>query len=545
MSLNLPFKNINEFFLQEIIQDGPHTVIFRGYQKNLKRNVLIKLLKPHSSKELKERFNREARVYAKLNHPHIVSVFALGEIQNYMYIILEFVHGCSLKTLLEKGTLPHSILWDIGYHILDALKHSSGKKVVHRDIKPANIMIDIEGKIKVTDFGLALISDEPNITKQQALIGTPAYMSPEQISGAKIDISSDIFSFGSMLYEMIYQEQAFGKDSFSASINSILNDIPARLDEQNGLPAGLKAFLAKCLQKDKNERWASIDEALNAWQKLKNDLKSAEKKEDLKSLVEECSSKTFPDLADSKIFQSKNPVKIWTVSATIFFLFLFVIVFFPQEEKLPEQVPQGKNVLQQADDYDELKADSVANSVKKSEIKKPARLQKETTIINTPVVEENTDTLKMISTEPAVLEFDIIPWAMVYINDSLIDSHLVKQSINISAAQYTLLMKHPKFPAEKKTINLNPGEKKVIHWSFWEKTGFLDLQVRPWAEVYINNEYFDTTPFKKPLQLPVGTQVLELRHPALQDYKELITIIQSDTLVIKKNLTTQGGIIFE
>ena len=545
MSLNLPFKNINEFFLQEIIQDGPYTIIFRGYQKNLRRNVLIKLLKPHSSQELKERFNREARIYAKLNHPNIVSVYALGDIQDYRYIILEFVHGCSLRTLLEKKSLPHSILWDIGYYILDALKHSSEKKVVHRDIKPANIMIDTDGKVKVADFGLALISDEPNITKQQALIGTPAYMSPEQITGGNIDIRSDIFSFGSLLYEMIYNEQAFGRESFSASINSILNDKPAKLVLEDDYVPDLKVFLIKCLYKDKSERWASIEEALNAWQNLKKDLKSDKSDEKLTSLVKDFINETNSGLADSKIFKSKNPLrKTWFTGTVIVLLFLFIIIFFTDKNNIPENRLPDENIVEDVNNKTETKPDSILNTVKQTDGIKNKPVQEKQNII-IPLKNENRDSLLSLNNQPAILELDIIPWAKVHINDSLIDTHLVKQDIYLKAAQYMLIMEHPKFAAEARKLDLNPGEKILIQWSFWEKTGFLDLQVRPWAEVFINDEYFDTTPFKKPLQLPVGTQVLELRHPALENYKEIITIIQSDTLILKKNLAAQGGIIFE
>jgi len=545
MSLNLPFKNINEFYLQDIIQDGPYTVILRGYQKNLRRNVLIKLLKPHSNKELKERFNREARVYAKLNHTNIVSVYALGEIQNYMYIILEFVHGCSLKPLLEKKTLSQAIIWDVGNGILDALKHSSEKKVVHRDIKPANIMIDGDGKVKVADFGLALISDEPQITKQQALIGTPAYMSPEQITGGEIDIRSDIFSFGSLLYEMIYQQQAFGRESYSESINSILSDIPAKLAEDD-IPEKFKSFLIKCLQKDKDGRWASIDEALNEWQNFKNDLKSDETVDSLKLLVKDFSSETNSDSGDSRIFRTISSVKkAWLSVVIIPVLISFVIIFFPENKNIPALKAPVKNIVLGANDSIKLQPDSSVDVLRESMGEKIIQVLKKEEIITAPVKNENSDSMAINDLEPATLEVDIVPWARVHINDSLIDTHLVRQNVSLKAARYTLVMEHPKFTAETRTLDLNPGEKKTIHWSFWDKTGFLDLQVRPWADVYINNEYFDTTPFTKLLQLPVGTQVLELHHPALENYKEIITIIQSDTLVIKKNLDTQGSIIFE
>jgi len=551
MSFNLPFKSINEFSLHEVIQDGPYTIIVRGYQKNLKRDVLVKLLKPHSSAELKDRFDREARVYAKLNHPNIVSVYALGEIKNYLYIILEFIDGCSLKTMLENKSIPQNSVWDIAYYILDALKHASTKKVVHRDIKPANIMIDSDGNVKVTDFGLALISDEPNITKQQALIGTPAYMSPEQITGDVPDIRSDIFSFGSLLYEMIYRKQAFGHDNFSASINSILNDRPEMLDKKTDIPQDLSTFLEKCLQKDRDKRWNSIEEVLNAWQNLKGVLKSVDPGQNIKSLVLDLRTKTRQSEAETKILASVKFFKISRLLPVIaVLLILLVILFFPKETKIPQQESLPPDTIKVAEksiavDNDSLLTEQLTGQTDNKNVAVNNRLK--TAKSTATAKDESADTFitKKPVVEKAILQLDIVPWAKVYLDDSLIDTHLVKMDFELQAARYTIRMEHPRFETEIQVVDLTPGEKKNVHWSFWEKTGFLDVQVRPWAEVYINNEYFDTTPFKKPLQLPAGTQVLELRHPALASYKELITIVANDTLVIKKNMNDKNGTVFE
>ena len=256
--MRLPFSHIDDIRLDALIHESPYTLVVIGYQARLERRVLVKLLKPHTrhQEEMIRRFQKEARVCANLRHPHIVSVHDLGEEGEYHYIVQEFVDGINLRELVrEAGPLdPHrvrAILDDV----LDALAHAHEQGVIHRDIKPANILVDRSGRVKVADFGLARIRHGPEMTHQDALVGSPAYMSPEQITGETMDGRSDLFAVGCTAYELLTGRQAFPGDDVPTCLHKVLNDDPEPLAlARPGLPEEWTAFLNRLMAKRADDR---------------------------------------------------------------------------------------------------------------------------------------------------------------------------------------------------------------------------------------------------------------------------------------------------
>ncbi len=548
MPFNLPFSSIKEFSIVDLIHEGPYTLVYRGYQTSLKRDVLIKLLKPSGSSDLKKRFEREARVYARLNHPNIVSVFDFGEQEKFLYIILEYVHGTSLKSLLEKSpNLPEDIILKIGTAVLSALEHASQKKVVHRDIKPGNILIDSDGRVKVADFGLALIGDEPNLTQQQAMIGTPAYMAPEQITGDQIDQRSDLFSFGATLYELLFGEQAFGSDNYSTCINNILNETPKKIREQNSkISAGLFTFMERCLQKQKAQRFETVSAALAQWQKIY--VGQVSPANFLAAIVKENSPSEI--LAKPVINSEKpkgNVLKRWFLFSVLL-IFILVGWWFVSINREARPVKKtGQDVLQEEQTESDGKLSEPVLEKPDTSRSEPKPAKKEVgQELKTNRNEEKITPIKKEEKEApplAMAKMDLVvtPWAAVYLDEALIDSHLTNKQIDLSAGTHILTFKHPRFSPESQTINFKPSELTQVQWSFWAKTGFLNLEVRPWAHVYINDEFYDTTPINKPIRIPAGQKVLELRHPSMRSHREIIEIKAGDTLNLKIALKIKSG----
>ena len=214
----LPFTFVGEFRLDAVIQDGPYSMAVRGFQPNLKRSVFIKLLKPHIQHQQQwiTRFRRESQICADLKSPHIVDVYTVGEQDGFHYLVMEYVDGQSLAGMLEKqGYLPVAEALDITRQIVLALKTAHTHGIIHRDLKPGNILIDETGIAKLTDFGMAYLGEEPSITQQNSIIGTPAYMAPEQITGEAITPATDFFSLGATLYEMLTGIKPFGGENYS------------------------------------------------------------------------------------------------------------------------------------------------------------------------------------------------------------------------------------------------------------------------------------------------------------------------------------------
>jgi serine/threonine-protein kinase len=245
--------------------------VYRARDTRLDRTVAIKVLPAsHAADvEFRNRFEREARAIAALNHPHICTVHDVGRHDATDYLVMELVDGETLATKLEKGPLPLDDALRYAVQIADALSQAHRAGIVHRDLKPANVMVTKTG-VKLLDFGLAkstvatlagqglsaLPTTPANVTMQGTMLGTLQYMAPEQVEGGEADARSDIFAFGAVLYEMITGQRAFAGKSPASLIGSILRDQPPPISIRQPLaPRALDRIVATCLAKDPDERW--------------------------------------------------------------------------------------------------------------------------------------------------------------------------------------------------------------------------------------------------------------------------------------------------
>ncbi len=229
-----------------------------GRRLAIKELVLPANLTDQARRERIERFNREARAAGRLSHPNIVTVYDFGEDAGRYFIAMEYLEGCTLRDLLlSRGALPLSEASDIANQILGALTHAHAHKVVHRDVKPDNIHILPGGQIKLTDFGIARLTEEASLTGDGQVFGTPSYMSPEQIEGRYVDHRTDLFSTAVVLYEMLAGRKPFTGDSVvSITYNIMHNDAPPLV----GTPFGVEQVIRKALSKDPGRRSSSAEE---------------------------------------------------------------------------------------------------------------------------------------------------------------------------------------------------------------------------------------------------------------------------------------------
>jgi len=218
----------------ELLGQGGMGAVYKARQKQLDRIVALKILPPEVGKDpaFAERFTREARSLAKLNHPHIVTVYEFGQSDDLYYFIMEFVDGTDLRHVIRKGDLAAAEALTIVPQVCEALQYAHEEGVVHRDIKPENILLDKRGQVKIGDFGLAKLLDRPatayTLTQPHQRMGTPLYMAPEQIEGAhQVDHRADIYSLGVVFYEMLTGQLPIGR--FAPPSQKVHVDV--RLDE--------------------------------------------------------------------------------------------------------------------------------------------------------------------------------------------------------------------------------------------------------------------------------------------------------------------------
>jgi serine/threonine-protein kinase len=268
-------QTFGHYRILERLGAGGMGVVYRAHDEQLDRDVAIKVLPAASFRDppARARLLREARTASKLNHPHICTIYEVGEADGQAYIAMELVEGQPLSARLAGGALPVEQVLRYGLHLADALAHAHQRGIIHRDLKSANVIITPEGRAKVLDFGLAkrLSGEEvaeattqtmDSLTGPGAVVGTLAYMAPEQLRGQPADARSDIWALGVMLYEMAAGQRPFqGKTGFELS-SAILSQPPPPLPPgPNGaLPAELGAVIERCLEKEPAQRYQRSDE---------------------------------------------------------------------------------------------------------------------------------------------------------------------------------------------------------------------------------------------------------------------------------------------
>jgi serine/threonine protein kinase len=258
-------QSIAHYRILEKLGEGGMGVVYEAEDTKLKRTVALKFLPPELTRDAqaKARFVQEARAAAALDHPNICSVFEIGEAEGTTYIAMPFVRGRSLKNRIAAGPLALEEALDIASQVAEGLKEAHQRGIIHRDIKPANIMLTEKGQAKIMDFGLAKLTGVADMTKTLAVMGTPAYMSPEQAKGEIVDQRTDIWSFGAMLYEMLAGVMPFGRKSDHALLYSILNEAPDPLTRMRPeISLQLERVVQKTLEKDKLIRYQNMAEIL-------------------------------------------------------------------------------------------------------------------------------------------------------------------------------------------------------------------------------------------------------------------------------------------
>ncbi len=258
-------KSLGRYEIVRAVGKGAMGMVYEARDPNLDRRVAIKTIKvenlsQEAAAEYETRFRTEARSAARLQHPHIVSVYDSGRHGDIAYLVMEFVQGDDLKQLLGGGrtfTLAEST--QLMRELLSALDYAHQQNIVHRDVKPANLLVEPGGRVKLTDFGVARIQDAADATRTRgSMVGTLKYMAPEQVQGLPVDAGADIFAAGVVLYQLLTGRRPFDGENDFAIIQQIIGEMPAAPSTINPLlPSSVDAVLAKALAKARAERFAS------------------------------------------------------------------------------------------------------------------------------------------------------------------------------------------------------------------------------------------------------------------------------------------------
>ncbi len=278
---------IGEFSLIRLLGKGGMAEVWLAEQHSLKRNVALKLLKPELTSDpvYVKRFQAEAKAAGGLSHSNIVQVYSVGQADGRHFIAQEYVQGSTLKSFLQrKGALDLQTALHIVRQVAAALQAAADRGIVHRDIKPENIMLTRKGEVKVADFGLAQLmgGERLNLTQEGTTMGTPLYMSPEQVNGQKLDQRSDLYSFGVTCYHMLAGETPFRGESAIAVAMQHLQNTPRDLASRRpDLPRAMCDIVHRMLAKNPDERYPDAQKVLADLKKLAKSLKNDGLDEDI------------------------------------------------------------------------------------------------------------------------------------------------------------------------------------------------------------------------------------------------------------------------
>jgi eukaryotic-like serine/threonine-protein kinase len=266
--------------LKHAVGSGGMSTVYCAFDTLLERNVALKILHAQygEDEEYVERFRREARAVAQLSHPNIVTVIDRGEEDGKQFIVFELIEGENLKDLVERGgPMPVRRSLELGLEVGRALAFAHAQGLVHRDVKPQNVLLNDDGRAKVTDFGIVRSLDAVGHTETGTVLGTSHYIAPEQARGERVDAQTDVYSFGVVLYELLTGEVPYPGDNFlSVAMKHVNEPVPSVLERRPDAPLRLASLIERSLAKHPAERPASMDEVVAELEAVRAELEAKE-----------------------------------------------------------------------------------------------------------------------------------------------------------------------------------------------------------------------------------------------------------------------------
>jgi serine/threonine protein kinase len=498
---NILFK---KFRVIECLKKDTLSCVYLADHIYLNRKIILKTLDTNNlaDKTVQERFKREGKILAALDHPNIIKVFDFGNWKNFFYISFEYFPGDNLRQFFKTNRLRGIEKESLIIQLTSALKIAHQHHIIHRDLKPENILIDQDLHIKIADFGLALICNESGITLPTSIVGTPAYMSPEQICGVKLTEKSDLFSLGIIIYELYLGHNPFlGKDT-GETLNNILSfNLDKIKDNLKNLPEKIQLLITQLLEKDIKKRIGGTSQILQLF-----------------------------DIKEEKAahVRSYAGYKWAFVGAVLILIITGMIYLIPAIKKTPPFITSNH----------QLKKDSLSVVAKTEHIRAaPALIEKEKSSELSADYKASASNVsdKEIFQEAGNLYIECQPWAYIYLDEVKIDSTPMSKPLALLPKQYSIKLVHPQYPPFHQMIDLSAKQTVHVKVDFDTLVGFFNCKVYPWGKIFINGQYKGVTPLDEPIRLIPGIYQLAIINPKYKEYNQQINIIKQDTLNIKFN----------
>ncbi len=516
-----------KFQIIEVLKKDEHAAVFLANHIYLNKKIILKVLNTQKIHDpsLVDRFKREAKILAKLDHPNIIKVLDFGLSKEFFYISFEYIEGESLRNVFKTKTLTQEQKEHLMIQLLKGLDYAHANQIIHRDIKPENIFIDKNLNVKLGDFGLALSAEDNYVTNPYSIVGTPSYMSPEQIRGSKLTAQSDLFSLGVVLTELFTGQNPFLKENVSLTLNEINSYDETDLEGKVlDVPENIKEILLVLLKKNINQRYESAGEIL----------------EELNIQVDQ------PTIVVNNIDSEGRKSKLAWIFLAVIAIVIIGIVIIPiinEQKQNPAQNPIGKDSTQLKNDSgNQRNNSSQQNNLTKDQVdlknltKPLVDNSKKDSSQNQNVSQQKETPNQNKSTGLGGLYIECQPWADIYINGQKINTTPLNNPIPLQAGTYTLSLVNPDYPPyPSRIVNIAADSVTRLKVNMNSIVGFISCNTNPWGEIYINNEKKGPTPIRL-VKVDPGLIHLVVRKTNYRDIDTFYNVRAGDTLKLNFNL---------
>ena len=552
-------KTLDSYHILEVVGRGGMGVVLKAMDTSLEKIVALKMIDPLLARDgnFVRRFKTEAKALARLENPNIVAVYALRETESGFFMVMEYVPSKPLSShLQEYGAFNLYDTISISKQLLSAISHAHSVGVIHRDIKPSNILLCDNGKIKVTDFGLAKVIQQksPESTVTQTRAGTLYYMSPEQVKGLKnVDTRSDLYSLGMTIYEMITGRVPFDKteSDFTIQRQIVDGEIPSPLKFNSNIPKKLIKIIQKSIDKDPNKRYQNAQEMIYDIEKFEKETFEEKNKERLKYKIKNRSDsrtnlifKAEENLQQKKEHKRlKSRVFLYSSVTAIFILAGLYLLFSPPQPYLSiETKPAEANIL--------INNVAVGNSPVEYKLEEKGKVKIKVTKKGYATIDTSLN-ITLLQAEKLALELIPLPKeqisiktepgeAKILINNNLAGNSPLENYL-ITTGQHSVRIEKTGFISLDTIIDVNKDLLKNFNFYLAKDPNFkgfgsLSVKTTPvGASVYLNQKWVGKTPYENK-GLSAGEYLLAIRQDGYKDYTEHVKIILNKTKTISKQL---------
>jgi len=496
-----------KFEILDVLKKDEHAAVYLANHIYLSKKIILKVLNTEkiSDQTLIERFKREAKLLAKLDHPNIIKVLDFGTSKEYFYISFEYIEGESLRNLLKHRNLSYEEKKLLTIQLFKALHFAHSNQIIHRDIKPENIFIDNNMNLKLGDFGLALSAEDNYVTSPYSIVGTPSYMSPEQVAGAKLTYQSDLFSAGVVIYEIFTGKNPFLKENVTLTLNEIMSYNEDNIIE--GLketPEEIRQIIIRLLKKKPSLRYNSALEVLN------------ELNVQSEQLTISLSKDIKPDRRKTKII----------ISGIALIVLIIVVTFFLNQIQLKKNLPSEQKINQQKVEPAREKAALDEKQALNNKI--------DSSVIAAQATENKINSANEASSiKYGGLFVECFPWADVYVDGEKLETTPMTKPLTLTEGEHTIKLVHPDYPIYSEIIKINHSQVTNLKVSLESLMGYINCKVNPWGNIYVNGDFKGQTPMKELIKVFPGFVRLSVKNPNYRDIDTSFYVKQGDTVQLK------------